>query len=224
MTLEDIRREIEAAGLAFRGGFHPDTDDLAGERAKTLVLIGAIGRENRAAFAASAEARDGRPDPLDRWSRRIIDGLAAKLGAHALFPFGGPPFLPFQRWAQKAETLYPSPLGMLIHPVFGLWHSWRGALAFETEFDLPPRDARPSPCETCRDKPCLTACPVGAFSPAGYDVRACVSHLDSKEGADCMDEGCRARRACPIGTEYRYGADQAAFHMKAFRAAQKRSA
>jgi hypothetical protein len=32
-----------------------------------------------------------------------------------------------------------------------------------------------------------------------------------------MGEGCRARRACPVGRDYRYAPDQAAFHMRPFR-------
>ena len=30
-----------------------------------------------------------------------------------------------------------SPLGILIHPDWGLWHSYRGALAFRERLDLP---------------------------------------------------------------------------------------
>src|SRR5262249_42217658 len=78
----------------------------------------------------SAERAAGGADPLDRWSRRVVGGLAAELGAAALYPFGGPPWLPFQRWAKKAEPLHSSPLSVLIHPDWGLWHSYRGALVF----------------------------------------------------------------------------------------------
>ena len=46
-------------------------------------------------------------DPLDRWSRRLIERLARELGGRALFPFGGPPFLPFQRWASQQNWFIP---------------------------------------------------------------------------------------------------------------------
>jgi hypothetical protein len=203
--------------LSCRGAFHPEAEDLpVGSEVGTLVLIGFTGRDNWPAFAVSLEAQDGKPDPLDRWSRRVIGAIAAELGATAIFPFDGPPWPPFQRWAQEAEPVHPSPLGMLIHPDWGLWHAWRGALAFRQRLDLPERDARPSPCESCTDRPCLTACPVAAFTPGGYDVAACTAHIDGAKGADCMEQACRARRACPVGAMHRYGPDQARFHMRAF--------
>jgi hypothetical protein len=214
ITLSDIRAAIEARGLSYRGVFHPTVDDLSD--AGTLVLAGFIGSFNWRHFKESAEASGGEPDALDRWSLRIIGALARELSATALFPFQGPPWLPFLRWAQKAEPLHPSPIGMLIHPDWGLWHSFRGALAFRERIDLPAADRRLSPCDTCVDKPCLTTCPVGAFKQNTYDVAACIAHIGTARGADCMNEGCRARRACPVGAAYRYTPDQANFHMRAF--------
>ena len=163
---------------------------------------------------------DGPPNPLDRWSRRIIGGLALELGAVALYPFEGPPWLPFQRWAARAEPVHRSALGMLIHPDWGLWHSYRGALAFAERLALPQRVDRPDPCDACAAKPCLSACPVGAFSLERYDVAACADHLRSTAGRDCMELGCRARDACPVGAYHRLKQDQAGFHMRAFLASR----
>jgi hypothetical protein len=183
---------------------------------RTIVIAGTVGRDGWEAFAASPEASDGLADPLDRWSQRLIESLAAELGAKALFPFGGPPFLPFQQWAQRAEPVHFSPIGLLIHPYYGLWHAYRGAIGFPEEFAVPWPALAPSPCETCSGRWCLKTCPVGAFSEAGYDVAACAGHLRSAAGGDCMDFGCRARRACPVGADHAYGPEQANFLMRAF--------
>ncbi|HZS84448.1 MAG TPA: ferredoxin [Stellaceae bacterium] len=224
-SLDEVVTLAAAHGLAFRGAFHPEAGDGVlplpdGATPGTVALLGFVGGRSWPAFAASPELGDGRPDPLDRWSRRVVEGLAAALGAMPLLPFGGPPWLPFQRWAMKAEAVYPSPTGMLIHPDWGLWHGYRGALAFREALALPPRDPRASPCESCAGKPCLAACPVGAFTPDGYDVAACAGHLATPAGRDCMERSCRARRACPVGAELAYGREQSAFHMRAFRAAR----
>ena len=65
-------------------------------------------------------------------------------------------------------------------------------------------------------QPCLQACPVQPFGPGSYDVPACADHLHRPEGAQCMQHGCLARRACPVAAALRYEPAHAAFHMKAF--------
>jgi hypothetical protein len=234
MDLDAIRSCIAEHGLSYRGAFHPASGEAPllsprprereGEgtkRAGTLVLIGFIGSQNWPTFAASQEAADGEPEPLDRWSSRVIAAVGQSLGATPLFPFGSPPFLPFQRWAQRAEPVHPSPLGILIHPDWGLWHAYRGALAFAQRIDLPLPDTRPSPCDSCLERPCLTACPVGAFTPAGYDVPGCVAHISAPAGIACVTAGCRARRACPVGAEHRHVPKHAEFHQRSFLRAQR---
>jgi hypothetical protein len=219
--LADIAEIVGRDGLALRGGFHPEAADgvpaLGDGRAPgTVLLVGNIGSSLWPAFSRAPEFADGAAHPLDRWTRRVLERIAATLGATALFPFGDPPYLPFQRWAMRAEPVAPSPLGILIHPDYGLWHAYRGALAFAEQLPLPPFAARARPCDTCPDRPCLSACPVGAFTPAGYDVPGCVGHLDRPAEFSCMSGGCLARRACPVGRAYLYDQAQAAFHMTAF--------
>jgi hypothetical protein len=222
LTLAEIAAALARHGLLARGGFHPAAADgvpplPTGKAARTVVLVGNAGPAMWEHFRAVPEMDDGAPDALDRWTRRVVDDIAVELGAVPLFPFGGPPYLPFQRWAMKAEPVHPSPIGMLIHPDYGLWHAYRGALAFSERLDLPPREDAPRPCDTCVEKPCLTTCPVGAFTRKGYDVPTCVRHLDTPAGTDCMGLGCRARRACPVGQGHRYAPAQAEFHMLPFR-------
>lgn len=224
-VLDAVAARLAPHGLIARGAFHPaDGDGVpdgpGGEAACTLVMVGNAGPAMWDAFTRSDEAGDGAPDPLDRWVTRVLVRVAAGFGAWPLFPFGGPPWLPFLTWAQRAEAVHPSPLGMLIHPDYGLWHAWRGALAFADRLDLPPPDDRPSPCATCVERPCLTACPVDAFSPAGYDVPACAGHIAGPASGSCVPLGCAARRACPAGRGFVYAPAQAEFHMRAFLGAQ----
>jgi hypothetical protein len=229
MDLARIDTAAAAQGLSLRGAFHPLSRDGVpampdGRPVATLVLLGNVGPGLWGHFAAGSELTDGGPDPLDRWSERVIGALGRALGARPLFPFGGPPYLPFIAWAKRAEPVAESPLGMLIHPEHGLWHAYRGALAFAERLELPAPDTRPRPCDSCAGKPCLTACPVGAFGAEGYDVAACVGHISGPAGAECLDRGCRARDACPVGRERAYGPDQMRFHMAAFLKARRADA
>jgi hypothetical protein len=222
--LAQINQDIRRSGLAPRGALRLVDAERTGDLAEiaTIVLIGMRGREGWSAFAESEEKSDGRAHPLDRWSRRIIDGLARACFARAFYPFVGPPYLPFQTWAMRAEPVHVSPLGALIHREYGLWHSYRGALGFAEPFPIPKIERGASPCEACVARPCLSACPVSAFSSTGYDVETCAAHLAKADGAACLEGGCLARRACPIGEEHRHGAEQASFHMRAFFAARPR--
>ena len=219
--LNHIAALISAAGLTPRGGFHPTEDDgvplLAdGQPAATVVLVGNAGPQMWQQFS---KQRDPGRDLLDDWSRETITQIAVRAGARALFPFDRP-YLPFQRWAQRAEPVHVSPLGILIHPRYGLWHGYRGALALAEKITLPAIEDLPSPCLTCEDQPCLTTCPVAAFTDAGYNVPACADYLSSADGRDCIGRGCAARRACPVGRWFLYEAAQAEFHMTAFLTSQ----
>ena len=218
MSIDAVFAAIARTGLVPRGAFPLRNDERRGALAnfRTIVLVGMSGRQGWDAFASSPEARDGLAHPLDRFSRRVVGALADELGATALYPFGGPPHLPFQQWARRAEPVHPSPVGMLIHPVYGLWHSYRGALGFPQALEVPPLPRSPSSCDSCGERPCLSACPVGAFSLKGYDVAACAAHLKGAAGENCMSRGCLARRACPVGTDHAHAPEQAAFTMRAF--------
>lgn len=227
MDHRDIEKACAVHGLLALAGFHPAPGDGAPQGTATLFLVGNAGPAMWEAFAAATppKAIAGARRPLDEWTKRVIDKIADRLGCRAVYPFDGPPYAPFQRWALKAGGVFPSPIGPLIHPEYGLWHAYRGALAFAERIALPaPPEAR-SPCETCAGKPCLTTCPVGAFTldaepPARYDVPKCVAHVSSAAGTDCLGGGCLARRACPVGRDYAYGTEQARFHMRKFLAAQ----
>jgi ferredoxin len=217
-TLDQIAARSADEGLAVTGWFHPSAEDGAPPEARTLLLIGYAGPEMWESFQTSAEGRDGAPHGLDRWSTRIIGDLAKEFGAKALFPFGGPPYQPFIRWTYAGEPVHQSKLGMSIHPERGLWSGWRGALALRDHLDLPPVERSEHPCTPC-PAPCRDACPVGAFTDAGYDTAACRSYLNSDQGGRCRSGGCLARRACPVGSALSHSPEQAAFHLEAFRVA-----
>jgi hypothetical protein len=221
VNLAALTQAAEAAGLALRGAIRLDPEERVGPlaAARSVALFGFVGGRQWPAFAASPEAADGLAHPLDRWSRRVLSALGEPYGATALFPSDGPPYMPFQRWAQRAEPVAPSPLGLFIHPRYGLWHSYRGALAFAQALDGVDREPEASPCEACDDRPCLSACPVGAFTGAGYDVAACAAWVQG-EGRPCAQGGCLSRHACPVGRDYAYGPEQASFYMRAFVAAR----
>lgn len=215
MTYERVREAAAAQGLLVMGALHPGRLGIRLLDRGTLVLLGA-GPDFWPVFSATPEAGDGHANPVDRWSARVIGGLAGDFAATAHYPFGGPPYTPFIEWALKSGRAFSSPTGMLVHDTVGMMISYRGALHFAEEFDIPAAQAV-SPCTGCKTKPCTTACPVGALSgQAPYDVAGCHTYLDSRAGVACMMQGCGVRRACPVSFGAGRMPEQSALHMRAF--------
>ncbi|HWP94661.1 MAG TPA: hypothetical protein VNL72_02885 [Gammaproteobacteria bacterium] len=223
-SLERLERALSGHGLVLRGGFACTPDDalpdIAGRSARTLLLVGHVGG---ALWPPFERARRARPElGLDEWTRTVIEPLAEAVGGRALYPFQGPPFWPFQRWALRADTVFVSPVNLLIHPRYGLWHAYRAALILPQTVTVPVRPTAAHPCEACPSRPCLAACPVAALSPGKLDIARCVAHVTAPAGTACQT-GCLARLACPVGREHLYPPAQRIFHMRAFLARHART-
>ncbi|MEO1066711.1 MAG: ferredoxin, partial [Pseudomonadota bacterium] len=124
-TLARLEQHLADIGLSVRGTCRYDF-----EGARTLedhhsqvVLIGNIGGGFWPIFKASGFSGE---DALDRWTKHVLDPIADDVGARALYP-SEKPYAPFQQWAMRAEGLKRSPLGILIHPKYGVWHAYRAA-------------------------------------------------------------------------------------------------
>lgn len=213
VTLDDVSERAAQHALVVLGGFAPEPGDGTPSGTRSLLLLGPKEPGFWAHFTAQPEWSDGLPNPMDRWSRRVIGTLACDLGAKAVFPFGGPPHHPFFRWALKTGRVWESPVRLLVHADQGLFVSFRGALALKVTVDLPPTATHP--CTACA-QPCLTACPAAALTGSGYDVPACHMYLSTSAGDDCMDQGCAVRRSCPVSRGYARMPDQSAYHMEQF--------
>lgn len=209
MTLtDDVEPAINAKGFVLLGALKAPAPAQGGQ----FLLIGNAGPLMWETFIID---RTGPNDRLDRWTNETLQGIADDLGLLCSFPNDGPPWHPFQHWGEQTGHIFPSPLGIQIHKKYGLWFAYRAAfhLGEELEASAAPEV---SACESCPDQPCRTACPVSAIGQGTYEVPKCIDHIRSDAGRDCLNLGCQARHACPVGREFVYEPAQARFHMQAF--------
>jgi len=186
-----LEARLDDQGLALIG--------LADAGGRTIALLGPQEPQFWQRFTGAPEYGDGEPDPLDRFSKRLIGALATTLEAEAVFPSDGPPYPPFLQWARASGRCHASPVGLLVHDAAGLWLSFRGALILPQRLETPPPP--PSPCIGCA-QPCLSACPAGAMGAHPYDLAACHAWLDRQRARSACRQAARfgalARRGPPM--------------------------
>ena len=199
-----------------RGGFYLEEGDaLYAKGFRTLLMVGNLGGAYWKHFMR--EKKDHVEHPLDDWTKTKLSILGEKFSCTLVYPFEGPPYYPFVTWAKRAEVLEQSPIGILIHPEYGLWHSYRAALLWDSVLDIPPKPSHTHPCNTCTEKPCLTTCPISAVSEKnGLDFKACKNYLRTEAAFACYQQCCQARRSCIIGPQHGYGEEHSMYHTRRF--------
>ena len=207
-----LEKDIHSAGLIILGELEVTDTDPVPIEAQSILLLGPDEPNFWEIFKESEEFNDLEANPLDRWSKRVIDSIAGQNKCTALYPFGGEPYKPFFSWALRSGSVWSSPVHLAVHKDKGLFVSFRGALAI----NQPKKNYQSfeNPCTKC-PAPCLSACPVDAFTEVGYDVVTCKDHISSLDSSNCKSLGCNTRRACPVGANLR-SFEQSSFHMEKF--------
>lgn len=214
MNYDIVQKAAQSLHLDIMGGFNPTKadDDLTGFG--TLIMLSPLEPSFWDYFETQKEYKDKAPNPVDRWSARVVTALAAALGGQPYFPFTGPPYQPFYRWALRTGRCHGSPINLLVHDTAGMFVSFRGAIALPHRFELP--QTAPSPCLSCANTPCVTTCPIDAFANNIYDVQACRKDIQDDNKEACLSRGCAARRACPVSQTYGRLEKQSSYHMRVF--------
>lgn len=145
-------------------------------------------------------------DPVDDFSLTSAREFALDYledgDIHVLYPSALP--IPLQRIGEHLGFAHRSPLGLGIHGQFGLWFAFRVLFLTRVEIPATSIERSASPCLTCVEPPCVSACPADAVHhDAPFDLTACVGERLST-GSNCRSR-CFSRLACPIGEAWRYG-------------------
>lgn len=181
-------------------------------------------------------------DPLDTYSVECVADFLKRRDIKSfefIYPtgewrMGDAQHLDLRTLGRVLGWQFDSPLGIGIHPQYGLWFGYRVVVAvnvdvnvvspiykpfnepFNERFNKPlnvtaNETALPDshPCDACAAKPCVAACPVGAVGET-FNLTACVNHR-VRPGSECARQ-CLARAACPVGTEHQYSLPQVQYH------------
>ena len=183
------------------------------EQFPRLLLLGHGGRR----LWEEIRRTDGLVDnPFDEISialtKQFLRNYLANPPAHFIYPTTDIP-LPLQQLGTLAGWHHPSPLGVGINGVYGLWFAYRAAvLTTDIVAPTPPMTAA-SPCECCTKRPCVGACPAQAVGHAGdFQADACFAQR-LIANSSCA-ERCLARLVCPYFREHQYTNEQVRYHYR----------
>jgi len=174
-----------------------------------LVLTGHGGRT---LWSKLQKTDIDKTNPVDSYSlnltQQFINKYLAESNSLIIYP-AEEYLVPLGQLGELAGWSHPSPIGQSINAELGVWFAYR--TAFLTTADLPiiTNPSTDSPCLSCVDKPCLSACPAGATGE-NFVINLCAQYrLQPK--SPCADR-CLARMACPIAPEHHYTLPQIQYH------------
>lgn len=179
-----------------------------------LLLLGHGGR--RLWEAAQTAVSSPIPDPIDTFSwEKTAVFLRDYLNSpphFRLYPDTSYP-VPLGRLGELAGWSQPSPLGIGISPVYGLWFAYRTAVLLDAPLPITVAEYGRRPCDSCEAKPCVGGCPATAVHPTQpIHFPACARHRLAPT-SPCADQ-CLARLACPIAPQHRYTPQQISYHYR----------
>jgi len=116
----------------------------------------------------------------------------------------------FQALGKLAGWHNDSPIGVGINTQWGAWFAYRAIVLVKANFRINEYPSAVSPCESCVNKPCLSACPVSKLNSDLIEIEHCVEYR-VKEASNCKNR-CLARLACPVKKEHQYSDEQINYH------------
>lgn len=168
---------------------------------RQLILIGHGGKTLWASLKASGINSE---DPIDDFSSEKLRQALAGHRHTLIYP--AKDSVGLQTLGKLAGWHHTSPFMVGINQSWGSWFAYRAVALSDTDFVPTPPLVSVSPCGTCQDQPCISACPAQAVSDSAFDLNKCVTYR--KQATSLCRETCLARISCPVASEHRYDDEQ----------------
>ena len=229
--LKALQEKLAAIGLNVMGVADGSPYAHLLEGCESAVVVGNGGRTLWEYFVQTLEEDPSRlsehshpfDDMVERWIEKISVDVGLKQGEHFRWircAATEETFVDFRCLGRDAGLGSSSPVGLLIHPEYGLWFGLRAVLLTTEKLDahwlhnhpkptLNVEGGAESPCSRCVEKPCISACPAKAVQVEGWSVQRCATFHQTS--SDCAGR-CHSRLACPVGREHRHSALQHLYH------------
>lgn len=215
VNVEKIRKLLASAGFNLFSVLNSGLIDGQALPAgcQSILLIGNAGDDLWQQMPDNYLQRD---NPVDDYSRETISNVLLQElpAAHFsfLFPGDDPAAVPsLQKLGEIAGWHNPSPLGLGINQRHGVWFGYRAVVAVSAALAGDVFARQPSPCLTCSDTPCVSACPASALAPDRHpDLVSCVQ-FRMQHASPCA-QTCLARLSCPVATRWRYSDAQLSYY------------
>lgn len=172
---------------------------------RQLILFGHAGR--RMWECVQAEGIHS-AHPIDDYSVRTVTAWLARAlpQARTRLVFPGTQRIGLQRLGAIAGWHRASPFMVGIDSVWGSWFAYRAVVLTDTALPASTPVDNGYPCDSCANKPCISACPAGALAGGRFNLSACNAGRLAADSNCAL--GCTARGACPVGVEHRYDESQ----------------
>jgi len=181
------------------------------KRFKQLLVFGHGGRDMWQALQQSPDASQS--DPIDHFSVHAVQNYFNQEHAdcsHCLLYPDSVQNMPLQALGKLAGWHHDSPFRIGINAEYGPWFAYRAVALTDTALTPTTAMNGASPCQSCADKPCISACPANALLSGDLSLQQCMEYR-LQHDSRCKSQ-CISRLACPVGSKHRYSNEQIAYH------------
>jgi len=178
---------------------------------KQLIVFGHGGKQMWEKTQQSTFAKLA--DPIDNFSSDIVRHYFASAcndNTYTILYPNGADTIPLQKLGELVGWHHAAPFKVGINAFWGSWFAYRVVVLADTSLEPTPHITAPSPCDSCKEKACISACPASAFNETDASFETCVNYRLSTS-SPCKTQ-CLARLACPIASEHRYTTEQINYH------------